>query len=398
MQREVVQRLVNQLRCQDPSSITRLSLPGGLVYGHIHKAGYFLPFQQGFASLQSYSDSPSCPIASRSSDVFNTVVRRHFGSETTFRRGETESANGPGKWSLTTLRSTMAERFAKPSLAGRAIYRWIPKPVQCLMSCNSGEHSQVLKLHLEAFWQNNGNVVTATVGAATTYGLWKTVLLTGGLIGWEPTLALKLELMGLSAAAAYGGLHLAKHRRTIDPDAVYRSAMRQLNSHAGVLEAMGAPLAGAEMRACVLSGGGLTLRGLRPAFRPHRLHMLFVLRGADARGVVAIDAKRRRGQTTFRLLAVDIPSSAGNNVRIFLHGQPSQLLESSVFDELQKPLCTVLAMKGRHDADDAAELAQEAIARDVLLPKPLSQGGGMYLWERPVEWYHDMRQRFLKKR
>jgi hypothetical protein len=57
---------------------------------------------------------------------------------------------------------------------------------------------------------------------------------------------------------------------------------------------MGAPLAGSDVRAQVLTGGGFRLRGLRPRYRSRRLQMIFPLRGAEHRGLVSLEAKRRR--------------------------------------------------------------------------------------------------------
>lgn len=57
---------------------------------------------------------------------------------------------------------------------------------------------------------------------------------------------------------------------------------------------MGAPLAGSDVRAQVLTGGGFRLKGLRPRYRSRRLQMIFPLRGAEHRGLVSLEAKRRR--------------------------------------------------------------------------------------------------------
>jgi len=57
---------------------------------------------------------------------------------------------------------------------------------------------------------------------------------------------------------------------------------------------MGAPIAGADQRAYVVSGGDLYLKGLLPAVHPRSLHMVFLLRGADARGMVSVHAIKRK--------------------------------------------------------------------------------------------------------
>ena len=59
-------------------------------------------------------------------------------------------------------------------------------------------------------------------------------------------------------------------------------------------QVLGAPVAGSDVRASVATGGGLRLRGLVPAVRSRRLQMIFPLRGADRRGLVSLEAKKRK--------------------------------------------------------------------------------------------------------
>lgn len=57
---------------------------------------------------------------------------------------------------------------------------------------------------------------------------------------------------------------------------------------------MGPPLAGSDVRAYVMTGGGLRLKGLLPRYRSRRLQMIFPLRGTEKRGLVSLEAKRRK--------------------------------------------------------------------------------------------------------
>jgi hypothetical protein len=50
----------------------------------------------------------------------------------------------------------------------------------------------------------------------------------------------------------------------VNPDTVYQIAMRKLNTSAAVLEVIGAPLTGTDVRAYFLSGGGLRIKNFRP--------------------------------------------------------------------------------------------------------------------------------------
>jgi len=57
---------------------------------------------------------------------------------------------------------------------------------------------------------------------------------------------------------------------------------------------MGPPLAGSDVRAYVVTGGGLRLRGWLPRYRSRRVQMIFPLRGTEKRGLVSLEAKRRK--------------------------------------------------------------------------------------------------------
>ena len=57
---------------------------------------------------------------------------------------------------------------------------------------------------------------------------------------------------------------------------------------------MGAPIAGSALRATVVTGGGLKFRGLRPKVSSRRLQMIFPLKGSERRGLVSLEAKKRR--------------------------------------------------------------------------------------------------------
>ena len=60
------------------------------------------------------------------------------------------------------------------------------------------------------------------------------------------------------------------------------------------MQVMGAPLAGSDVRAYVMTGGGLRLKGLLPRYRSRRVQMIFPLRGTEKRGLVSLEAKRRK--------------------------------------------------------------------------------------------------------
>lgn len=94
------------------------------------------------------------------------------------------------------------------------------------------------------------------------------------------------------------GLYI-RSRLTINPDKVYRMAMRRLNTSAGILEVMGAPLSGTELRAYVMSGGGLTLKNFKPSLRTKRCFLIFPIRGSERKGLVSVEVKNKKGQVCF---------------------------------------------------------------------------------------------------
>lgn len=55
---------------------------------------------------------------------------------------------------------------------------------------------------------------------------------------------------------------------------------------------MGAPVAGSNVRASVVTGGGLRMKGLQPRLRSRRVQMIFPLTGSDRRGLVSLEAKK----------------------------------------------------------------------------------------------------------
>jgi len=93
----------------------------------------------------------------------------------------------------------------------------------------------------------------------------------------------------------FKGLYI-RSRFTINPDKVYRMAMTRLNTSAGILEVMGAPLSGTELRAYIMSGGGLTLKKFKPGIRSKRCFLIFPIRGSEKKGLVNVEVKKKNGQ------------------------------------------------------------------------------------------------------
>jgi hypothetical protein len=117
--------------------------------------------------------------------------------------------------------------------------------------------AQAAALQAAAAWQAHSGRISAAGALGAAYALHRLALL--------PALRLASELpnthpalaAGASAAASLalvaGVASYAAVRAAVDPDRVYRLAMLKLNSDPGILEVMGAPLAGERAPG---SGGG----------------------------------------------------------------------------------------------------------------------------------------------
>ena len=77
--------------------------------------------------------------------------------------------------------------------------------------------------------------------------------------------------------------------------------MTRLNTSAGILEVMGPPLSGTDLRAYVMSGGGLTIKNFKPSIRGKRCFLIFPIRGSERKGLVSVEVKKKKGQVSFEV-------------------------------------------------------------------------------------------------
>ncbi|KAH7840661.1 hypothetical protein Vadar_019885 [Vaccinium darrowii] len=156
-------------------------------------------------------------------------------------------------------------------------------------------YRKAVGLQIEAFWKRNSLVLLGAVGVMVYILLWRILFgIANTFIGLSEGMA-KYGFLALSSAiVAFSGLYL-RTRFTVNPDKVYRMAMRRLNTDAGILEVMGAPLSRTDLRAYVMSGGGISLKNFKPAFRKKRCLLIFPIRAiagpaAAAGAQVILDA------------------------------------------------------------------------------------------------------------
>ncbi|OIT21697.1 PREDICTED: uncharacterized protein LOC109218570 [Nicotiana attenuata] len=220
-------------------------------------------------------------------------------------------------------------------------------------------------LQIEAFWKRNSLVLFGAVGVMVCILLWRVLFgIASTFIGLSEGMA-KYGFLALSSAiVAFAGLYL-RSRFTINPDKVYRMAMRRLNTEAGILEVMGAPLSGTDLRAYVMSGGGVTLKNFKPRFRGKRCFLIFPIRGSERKGLVSVEVKNKKGEYDMKLLAVDIPMASGPDQRLFLIGDEEEYrVGGGLIAELRDPV--VKAMAATKEFEDRDELEDEEDAEREL--------------------------------
>ncbi|KAH9549135.1 hypothetical protein CY35_10G004200 [Sphagnum magellanicum] len=172
------------------------------------------------------------------------------------------------------------------------------------------------------------------------------------------------EALGLQVEAFWKRNYLVmavvtRARYMINPDAVYRIAMRKLNTSAAVLEVMGAPLTGTDVRAYVMSGGGLRFKNFRPRLSGKRCFLIFPITGGERRGLVSIEVKKKKGQYDFKLLAVDIPT-AGAEHRVYLIGDEAEYrVGGGLISVLRDPIVKAMAAQKEFEERDEREHEEE---------------------------------------
>ena len=226
----------------------------------------------------------------------------------------------------------------------------------------------------EAWWARNAKFVYAAGAVTAAVLIWRLMFgIAARFVDLSETVAEAGFLALALSLVAAGGTAMAWRRR-LDPEAVYRLAMRQLKASPTVLRVLGAPLVASDTRAFVLSGGGVRLKNWRPQLRSRRCHLLFPISGSAGRGVVSAEAKKAGGAYTFKLLALDVPGRGGE-ARVYLAGDVAAYDKGGVLGELRDPLVMALAQAPQQEAEDE---------RDAAAPTPALPLGAAAV-EAPVE-------------
>ncbi|KAJ8431488.1 hypothetical protein Cgig2_032259 [Carnegiea gigantea] len=260
--------------------------------------------------------------------------------------------------------STKVSRFGRKVNASNVnsnmAEKVVEKPLSVVTSTLS-RYKEAIELQIEGFWKRNYLFMVGAGGVLVCILLWRVMFgIANTFVGLSEGMA-KYGFLALSSAiVAFTGLYL-RSRYTINPDKVYRMAMRQLNTDAGILEVLGAPLAGTDLRAYVMSGGGLTLSKLKPRLRSKRCFLIFPVRGSERRGLVNVMVKKSKGKYDMKLLAVDIPMASGPDQRLYLIGNEEEYrLGDGLIAELRDPVVKAMAVTKELEEIDDIEAEEEA--------------------------------------
>ncbi|XP_031278939.1 uncharacterized protein LOC116137391 [Pistacia vera] len=219
-------------------------------------------------------------------------------------------------------------------------------------------YREAIGLQIDAFFKRNYLFLFAAGGVILCALLWRIMFgIASTFVGISEGMA-KYGFLALSSAiVAFAGLYV-RSRFTINPDKVYRIAMRRLNTSAGILEVMGAPLSGTDLRAYVMSGGGIIVKNFKPRLRSKRCFLIFPIRGSERKGLVSVEVKKKKGQYDMKLLAVDIPMASGPDQRLFLIGDEEEYkVGGGLISELRDPV--VKAMAATKEFDDLDRIEEE---------------------------------------
>ncbi|XP_021752317.1 uncharacterized protein LOC110717838 [Chenopodium quinoa] len=235
----------------------------------------------------------------------------------------------------------------------------VEKPLSAISSTFS-RYKSVIGLQIEGFWKRNFLFMMGAGGVFVCIVLWRIMFgIANTFVGLSEGMA-KYGFLALSSAmVAFAGLYL-RSRYNINPDKVYRMAMKELNTSASILEVLGAPLAGTDLRAYVMSGGGLTMSKLKPRLRSKRCFLIFPIRGSERKGLVSVQVKKKEGKYNVKLLAVDIPMASGPDQRLFLIGDEEEYrIGGGLIGELRDPVVRAMAASKELEERDDIEAEED---------------------------------------
>ncbi|RWW23199.1 hypothetical protein GW17_00012566 [Ensete ventricosum] len=257
-----------------------------------------------FRSSRSTSPSPF-PDPASPNRFFNRFFTfgcnsRRLGSETAIKlRSLGSGIKGLGRISESGYGSQIFSfrnlNFGKYGVFGGGVGKSVvDKPLSAVSSAFS-RYREAVGLQMDAFWRRNYMILVGAGAVVACFALWKIMFgIASTFIGLSEGMA-KYGFLALAFTCFLKGMYF-RARFTINPDKVYRIAMRRLNTSAEILEVMGAPLTGTDVRAYVMSGGRPKLKNFKLKFGDKRCFLIFPIRGSERRGLVSVEVKNKKGQ------------------------------------------------------------------------------------------------------
>ncbi|WVZ72421.1 hypothetical protein U9M48_020886 [Paspalum notatum var. saurae] len=243
---------------------------------------------------------------------------------------------------------------AKLAPLGQGV-KGLGRPMEAAKSA-AARYREAVGLQVEAFWRRNYMVLVGAGGVIVCVALWRIMFgIASTFVGLSEGMAKYGFLALATAIVAFAGMY-ARSRLTINPDKVYRMAMTKLNTSAAILEVMGAPLTGTDVRAYVMSGGGPKLKDFKFKLGGKRCFLIFPIKGSERKGLVSVEVKKKKGQYDMKLLAVDIPMASGPDQRLFLIGDEQEYkVGGGLISELRDPIVKAMAAEKEFDFLDERE-------------------------------------------
>ncbi|XP_030534320.2 uncharacterized protein LOC115743610 [Rhodamnia argentea] len=320
-----------------------------------------IPFSNSSSSASCYAQN-SCQSRAFGNFAASEIVAPSRAAHVYHRTGQALSkSSSPAELGQLRLNCYGVRHFSfKSSGNGGFAKKVFEKPAMSVLSTFS-KYREALGLQVESFLRSNYLFLVGAVAVLVCALLWRIMFgIANAFVGISEGLA-KYGFLALSSAiVAFAGLYL-RSRLTINPDRIYRMAMRKLNTHAGILEVMGAPLTGSDLRAYVMSGSGVTFKKFKPRLRGKRCFLLFPIRGSERKGLVSVEVKKKKGQYDVKLLAVDVPMSSGPDQRLFVIGDEEEYkVGGGLISELRDPVLKAMAATKEFDHLDEIEEEEDA--------------------------------------
>jgi len=376
------------LRCFASRSQTLLSETGATILLKELTQPLKTPYS---CSLGSSFSSAAIPARGSSLTKATTFIKPTTSTTAKLASSSLQGGGRP-KWAPLPVRyssSNVGERVQNVIKAVTAVPRTAAKTTQSLLPASARRFldslqqpsslQRAMSLQLEAAWQQHRIKALSLALLGLTYLVWRAMRRTASAFVDVSQSMAATGLISLGAALSLvAAVFWYRKFFMISPSAVYRAAIRQLNVHPGILEVMGAPLVGSDVRATVLTGGGLKFKGFRPKLRSRRVAMIFPLKGTERRGLVSVEAKKKRGAMKMTLLAVDVPmpQALGGEQRLYIVGGPAAYSRGSVLDELRRPFLAALSSEEMVEAEEEAEEEQEerqAALNDAIAEKEVAE-------------------------